>query len=73
MRKLQAAFLNTVKHVLRGLPPEEFQVHFPEEVFPGPILEVLYNAYIQVKNRPAVESLAIAGWQAGLGAPPPFG
>jgi hypothetical protein len=48
MRKLQNAFHVTVKYALRGIPPEEFHVHFPEETFPEPILEVLYDAYVQV-------------------------
>lgn len=56
MRKLQNAFHLTVKYALRGVTPEEFQLHFPEGALPEPILETLYDAYTQVRQVAPVQA-----------------
>jgi len=47
--KLQQAFHVTVKYALRGSPADEFEAYFPEGSLPKEVIEVAYDAYVQVR------------------------
>lgn len=46
MRKLKDAFHVSIKYSLRGLPPEEFSLHFRDGTLTNPQLEGLYEGYM---------------------------